>query len=209
MVEAQKWRLARVLVRQGRGFAFQGSGFILVRAQRSFIMTNRHIVEQARTRLGSTVEIWASPAFAPKRAHPAEILTADEVADLAILGLGKGVEIEGQARERVGVGKVGGEVFVMGYDDQHMDVPVLSRGTIVRVGPFVARDSLFVISGSGSTATALLIEGASCPQGRSGSPVFDLVGRIVAYVKGHDDKGRCFAISIDEALRRLQRVVAP
>lgn len=204
-IASQKWRVVRIATREERGFAFRGTGFALARANRTLVIANEHTIRKVRAELGQGAEIWVG-FRPPLDAHRAMSVEADPVHDVAILEVG--VQIEGETQERIGEARVGTPVLVLGYDDQHTraDDLVMSRGIVKWVGPYVVAKDMLITSGTypGPTTRAVIIDGVRCESGASGSPLFDEGGRIMGFLKGHTDRGECFAISISAVIGKTR-----
>jgi len=201
-VQSQKWRVVRIAESQNDGFHFLATGFALVRNQKAYVITSRHILEKVKDQ----AKLYAD-FVPPVGAHPATILAADPLADILILGTD--AKPQEDPVERIGVGKVGARVFIVGFDDIHMTRNTLNTdsGIIQRVGRWVEQQHLLVISGQheGPSAHDLLISGVTCRLGGSGSPVFGTDGQILAVVKGTTDDGKCLAIGLEHALQLLEQ----
>ena len=169
------------------------------------MVTSAHVLE----RVADRAQLYAD-FEKPVGGHRADVLSTDEVADIALLVTK--VKTDGRTADSVGEAKVGALVFVVGFDDTHLLRSQLKteQGVVENVGLWADQKHLFIPTGkqtaySGSAAPALLISGLSCRQGESGSPVFGSQGEILGVMKAFTDKGSCLAMGIGPALALLQR----
>ena len=188
--------------RRKEGFRFVATGLALVRNNRTYIITNEHVLRKLINRN----QFYAD--FAPPvNAHQIRLLSANSNDDIAILRTD--VTLDGATKERPGEAKLGKVVFVVGFEDSHTTRGNLQveRGVIETVGLWVEDRHLFVTSGKypGRATPALLVSGVLCQQGGSGSPVFGSEGELLGVVKAFADNGMCLAIGIQPVLKLLKR----
>lgn len=207
-VEANRWRAVRIAARVSGRFHFVGSGFVLVRIGKAYVVTNTHLVSKARANWGEGVELWADFS-SPVNAHPLQVLGHDSAADVVVLG--SDVEIE-DGQEKTAEPNEGHVIFRIGYSDlQTGKEAAIAAGTIALVAPYAPDLGALITSGvyPGMTVGAFVITGLECPEGSSGSPLFDKNGRLVGYLKGRLDRlplPGCLAFTIKHALDLLEQL---
>src|SRR5438445_4010906 len=204
-VEIQKWRVVRITRERQGQFTFLGTGLIIVRDKRPFVVTNDHVARKARAPNEATSICIAFNT----NAYPARVIGSDSAHDLALLELSPDFEIDGETGETVGEVGLGTVVFTLSFDDSHSAASDLisSKGRVVLAAPFVAGKNMFIRSGvyPGEPEKGLVISGVNCTSGSSGSPVFDKHGNILGYLKGRTDDGQCIAISLERALQLISQ----
>lgn len=198
-VQAEEWRLVRVLDRELKGFKPLGSGFILVRGRVAFVVTNEHVVSKAKS------VPWVSLG---KRVHESVSQEIDATYDLAVLRLGADVDISGETSEHTATVTQGQVVYSLGFPDDLGTAakPLVSQGQVLWSGQYDPIKQLAITSGvyPGRTVSAFIVAGNACRQGASGGPVFDGLGSLVGYVKGSLSSGECLGISIQRALELVR-----
>jgi len=170
-------------------FRGQGSGFIL--SEDGLILTNAHVVREAKE---VTVKL------SDRREFPAKVLGSDPVTDVAVLR----IEAKGLPTVRLG-------------DPKQLDVgdPVLAIGA-----PFgfeqTATQGIVSAKGRslpGDAVVPFIQTDAAVNPGNSGGPLFSGTGEVVginAQIYSHTGgyQGLAFAIPIDVALKVKDQIVA-
>lgn len=180
-------------------FYFLGTGVALVRGKQTYVITNKHIVEKVE----DVTRIYAD--FPPPiGAHPVNWSRKSFSGDIAVLATE--LKIDGETQEQIGEAKPSTPVFVVGFDDEHIDNLSMQRGAIEMLGAWVEDKHMLIPSGIyfGPSVPAMIISGVTCRAGGSGSPVFSLDGKILGIVKGFTDDRKCLAIRIGAALELLE-----
>ncbi|PYK59413.1 MAG: hypothetical protein DME21_13220 [Verrucomicrobia bacterium] len=90
-VEIQKWRVVRITRERQGQFTFLGTGLIIVRDKRPFVVTNDHVARKARAPNEATSICIAFNT----NAYPARVIGSDSAHDLALLELSPDFEIDG------------------------------------------------------------------------------------------------------------------
>lgn len=217
-VQAQAWRAVRIAVPYERtdtpvgtlpvrAYAFQGTGFLLVRGlirPAGYVVTCAHILHNIRGRYGPDVQVRA--VLASGHARPLQVLEVDDTHDLAVLQMGGAMAGQKDAPPAVAARKlVGRAVYALGYAEADTRGLWTAAGTVVQRGRYAPALG-GVTPGEGNeaqTAPALILEGMTPQPGTSGSPVFDAGGALLGYVKGNLTDGRALVLSIERAWELL------
>lgn len=204
-VLAQEWRVVRVTTKKEGGFDFRGTGFILVRSGKAFVVTNEHVIRNIKKKLGYEKDPWI---IFNKKAYPVTVRITDEVNDFAILETK--LKFEGVCQESIVSAKNGLKVFVIGYSKNTfmMNQPSILKASISFEAPYVRKEQLLITSGQypSDTASAFILSQYVCEKGFSGSPIVDLNGNIIGYLHGSIDIGGCIGISIEKVINSLNRL---
>ena len=203
----QQWRILRLARKREDGFHFVGTGFVVTRSERTYIVTCAHIVDSP----SNEAPLYADFPY-PLNAHRTTVVAKDPEADLAILATD--VQAPRSAPETATEAEEGMRVFVVGFDDQHMqkDSPQIQSGTIATVGWWEERDYRVFTSRrtTRSAATpALLIHGSFCQPGESGSPVFGPDGHVLAVTTSYTHDHNCLATALPPLLDLLEQLESP
>ncbi len=197
-VLTQRWRLVRIVDREAIGFRPLGTGFLLMRGPFAFVVTNAHVVRKAKGRP------WVSIG---KQAHESQEQVTDDNHDVAVLRLGKDVDISGETTERSSSAGPGDQVYAFGFPDDLGTAtdPLISAGHVLWAGEYSPTEQMAITSGHypGVTVPAFIVTGIACKHGASGGPVFGSTGAILGYVKGTLDTGECICVSIERALQLI------
>lgn len=217
---SQFWRVVAIVRKDVGGKPkFLASGFVLIRGQRLYVVTNNHVIEEAKRRFGENTEFFAS--FHNKEMHSLRLVAAKKHTDVAILeadavGLGDRLAPRDPI-ERVGVIRKGVTVYKFGFSEQDVSHITLeeSKGSITWFGQLILRNETQGIrcprcrdvtlcarksTCPPGTPSGFLFRGPVCDAGSSGSPVFDDEGSILGYVVGaFADNSDCIAVSFEEA----------
>jgi S1-C subfamily serine protease len=186
----QRWRILRLARKREDGFHFVGTGFVITRSKRTYIVTCAHVIDNS----AGAAPLYADFAY-PLNAHRTSVLATNSVSDLALLA--SDVQIPERTEETTSGVKEGMQVFVVGFDDRHTekDNPQIQNGVIQAIGWWERRHRLFTLRRtlSGSSTPGLLISGSTCLPGESGSPVFGADGEILAVTTAFAYDHSCLA----------------
>jgi S1-C subfamily serine protease len=202
-VKSQEWRIVRLAEMKKDGFHFVQSGVAVVRMKRVFVITCLHFVNKlsGEDRLYVDFE-------PPVHAHKANIVWADEASDLAVLETE--VELNGNVEETTAEPHEGAEIFVVGFDDDHLyrDTLNIQKGIIDLVGTWDDKNHV-LYENHKSFPPVFLISGVTCRQGGSGGPVFDSKGNLVGIMKGiaHTKKSQCLVMAVQPLSKALDQIV--
>ena len=145
----QQWRALRLARKREDGFHFVGTGFVVKRSDKTYVVTCAHLAEAA-------------------------LVAKNSEADLALLAVD--VSISGSTQPTTIDVREGTEVFVVGFNDQHRqkDNPQIQSEVITTVGWWEDRGYRLFTSRRTTVSAphALLISGSNCQPGESGSLVF-------------------------------------
>src|SRR6266446_6512097 len=78
-IKSQPWRAVRLAENRKDGFHFVASGFILVRAGKTYVVTSAHVLEKVSNRTQFYADFEK-----PVEGHLAVVLSTDEVSDIAL-----------------------------------------------------------------------------------------------------------------------------
>ena len=170
-----------------------------------------HLVNLARTvvlRAGSPRLFLYADFPYPLNAHPTALVAKNSEADLALLAVD--VSISGATQKTTINVREGMEVFVVGFDDQHTekDNPQIQSGVITTVGWWEDRGYHLFTSRRTTLSgpLALLISGSNCQPGKSGSPVFEADGKILAVTTSFTHNHSCLATAIPALVDLLEQM---
>ncbi len=192
----------------GKDCKISATGFFV--NEDGYLLTNAHVVEDARRCLATSPEakILAKLASPAGRAAPAvscDVVAVDEVHDLAVLKTERQpAEVAGPEDTRFALldlaqVQVGSAVVVTGH-------PTFAWRPVTMTGQVMRRDSVRLTGNSPESTEVLAIDIA--PRvGNSGSPVYLPTGGVVAIVERKDpaDASNTLAISIRHAIDLLNR----
>jgi S1-C subfamily serine protease len=201
-IVSQQWRILRLARKRADGFHFVGTGFVITRSTKTYIVTCAHVVDNS----AAAVPLYADFPY-PMNAHRTSVLATDSESDLALLTTD--VQIRENTEETNGEAKEGMKVFVIGFDDHHMekDNPQIQSGVIRAVGWWEERGHRVFTSRrtTGSATRALLIEGSICQPGDSGSPVFAENGEVLAVTTAFTHDHSCLATATPALIDLLEQ----
>ena len=200
-VVSQEWRVLRLARKKADGFHFVGTGFVMTRGNRNYIVTCAHVVDGSAD---------AAPLYVdlpyPLNAHPTLEVARNSEADLALLAVD--VSIAGNAEQATIEVKEGMQAYIVGFDDQHMekDSPEVQSGVITTVGWWEDRGYRLFTSRKAtlSSTPAVLISGSNCQPGKSGSPVFGADGQILAVTTSFTHNHSCLATAMPALVDLLE-----
>lgn len=202
-IVSQQWRVLRLARKRADGFHFVGTGFVVTRSARTYIVTCAHLADNS----ADSAPLYADFPY-PLNAHPTALVAKSSEADLALLAAD--VPIAGSTQQAAVEAREGMQVFVVGFDDQHRekDSPQIQSGVIATVGWWEERaHRLFTSRRSTVSATpALLISGSNCQPGESGSPIFGTDGQILAVTTSFTHDHNCLATAIPALVDLLEQV---
>lgn len=188
---------AVVSIRVDYGSGGNGAGTGLILTADGEILTNAHVVRGA-----STVRVTLA---GESQARTAEVVGADERADLALLRI--------PGASGLPTAELGSSSDVAVGDD----VVAIGNALALRGGPTVTRGIISALGRSldtaGGTMTGLIQTDASISSGNSGGPLVDAAGRVIGINTAVAGSGRGssaenigFAIAIDQALPVVDRL---
>src|SRR5215831_7272905 len=125
----QQWRVLRLARKREDGFHFVGTGFVVTRSDKTYIVTCAHLADNP----ADSAPLYADFPY-PLNAHPTALVAKNSEADLALLAVD--VSIPGNTQQTTIEIREAMEVFVVGFDDQHTqkDNPQIQGGVISTVG---------------------------------------------------------------------------
>ncbi len=196
-------------VADGENCKISATGFFV--NEDGYLLTDAHVVEDARRCLGTSPEakILAKLASPPGRAAPAvscDVVAVDEVHDLALLKTQRlpaqvlGTENVPFALLDPAEVQPGSAVVVTGH-------PTFVWQPVTQTGRVLRRDKLR-LAASSAEATEVLAVNIAPQVGNSGSPVYLPTGRVVAMVERKDpvDASNTLAVSIRHAIDLLNKL---
>ena len=202
-IVSQRWRILRLARKREDGFHFVATGFVITRSTRTYIVTCSHVVDNST----DAAPLYADFAY-PLNAHRTFVLATNSASDLALLA--SDVQIAGKTDETTIDVKEGMRVFVVGFDDQHMekDNPQIQSGMIQAIGWWERRHRIFTSrrAPSGTNTPGILISGLTCMPGESGSPVFGENGEILAVTTAFTHDHSCVATATPALIDLLEHI---
>jgi S1-C subfamily serine protease len=202
-IASQQWRVLRLARKREDGFHFVGTGFVVTRSDRTYIVTCAHRADNP----ADSAPLYADFLY-PLNAHPTALVAKNSEADPALLAVD--VAISGATQQTTIDVREGMEVFVVGFDDQHTekDNPQIQSGVITTVGWWEDRGHRLFTSRRTTLSgpLALLISGSNCQPGKSGSSVFEADGKILAVTTSFTHNHSCLATAMPALVDLLEQM---
>lgn len=198
LVERAEAAVAVVHTPSGRGLGF-------VVDPRGYLVTNRHVVEDA-----SHVESVSFPAHDPPRTyHSVEVVYTDPLRDLALIRVHTDDDLPRlplAARKPLPVGRylgAGDPVVLVEYEHPTEDAPIPDPDTAHFTSYNASVTTLGAVNPAAGPGQFVGID-ADVQRGQSGGPVLDRYGRVVGIVTWTwRDKVGGFAIPVADVLQML------
>jgi S1-C subfamily serine protease len=199
-VKSQEWRLVRLAEMKSDGFHFVQNGAAIVRMNRVFVITCLHFVDKV-----SEIDSLYADFEPPVHAHKAKLVWSDKTGDLAVLA----TEVTRDVDDQVSIAepRQGTEIFVVGFDDDHLSRANLNiqKGVIHLIGTWDDKNHLFH-NHDITFSPAFLVSGITCRHGGSGGPAFDPDGKLVGIMKGYTSEGECLVMAVRPGLEALDKI---
>jgi putative serine protease PepD len=176
------------IVARDRGGTGEGSGVII--SADGYVLTNAHVVADART---ITVTTWDS-----SQALPATLIGADQARDVALLRIDQTVDRNSKNSVRGGAGFTPAELGRSADVKVGEDVIAIGNALGLRGDPTVTRGIVSAVNRTFDDLIGLIQTDAAINPGSSGGPLVNASGQVIGInTAGEDADNIGYAIPID------------
>lgn len=208
-------------VGRGKNEECTATGFFV--NDRGYILTNAHVVEEARRCLegapgAKILAKFAGPDPNTAEAIPCNMVGLDEIHDLAVLQAERlPAAVSRSERAHVGASDIGGGYLILDPRDVAVGERVAVTGhtgrtwhAVTSEGSVIVCKSLILLESSAESSNVIVLD-IPLKRGASGSPVYLKSGHVIGVVveTDPDNPERTVAVATSHAIRLLDRLRVP